>query len=323
MSKTKVAIIGSGNIGTDLMFKVLRLSDTLEVAALAGIDPLSDGLARAARLGIATTHEGVDGLIALDSFADIDIVFDATSAKAHVANAAKLAAHGKKVVDLTPAAIGPYVVPPVNLDAHLERDVTNVNMVTCGGQATIPVVAAVSRVTEVPYAEIVASIASKSAGPGTRANIDEFTETTAAAIEDVGGAGRGKAVIILNPAEPPLIMRDSVFCLVGDASHDAIRTSVKDMVARVAGYVPGYRLKQDVQFTALAPDDPVRTLLPEGSPVVTTKVSVFLEVEGAAHYLPAYAGNLDIMTSAALQVAESMAARKHEDAEPAAAKVYQ
>jgi acetaldehyde dehydrogenase len=321
MSTTKVAIIGSGNIGTDLMFKVIRLSDRLEMGAMVGIDPDSDGLARAARLGIPTTHEGVDGLIAMDSFPEIDIVFDATSAKAHVANAAKLAAYGKKLVDLTPAAIGPYVVPPVNLDAHLERDVDNVNMVTCGGQATIPVVAAVSRVTEVPYAEIVASIASKSAGPGTRANIDEFTETTAAAIEQVGGAGRGKAIIVLNPAEPPLIMRDTVFCLIGDADHDAIRASVDEMVAQVAQYVPGYRLKQAVQFTPIGADEPVWTLLPEGSPTVTIKVSVFLEVEGAAHYLPAYAGNLDIMTSAALRVAESIAARTTGAPEPIAAEV--
>jgi len=320
VSTTKVAIIGSGNIGTDLMFKVIRLSDRLEMGAMVGIDPDSDGLARAARLGIPTTHEGVDGLIALDGFADIDIVFDATSAKAHVANAAKLAAYGKKLVDLTPAAIGPYVVPPVNLDTQLERDVDNVNMVTCGGQATIPVVAAVSRVTSVPYAEIVASIASKSAGPGTRANIDEFTETTAAAIEQVGGAGRGKAIIVLNPAEPPLIMRDTVFCLIGDADHDAIRASVEAMVAQVAQYVPGYRLKQTVQFTPVAADEPVHTLLPQGSPAVTTKVSVFLEVEGAAHYLPAYAGNLDIMTSAAMRVAESIAARTATP-EPIAAEV--
>ncbi|HEX5967770.1 MAG TPA: acetaldehyde dehydrogenase (acetylating), partial [Intrasporangium sp.] len=223
MKKTKVAIIGPGNIGTDLMFKVMRLSTSLEMGAMVGIDPSSDGLSRAASLGIPTTHEGVDGLIAMDGFDEIDIVFDATSAKAHVANAAKLAAHGKKLVDLTPAAIGPYVIPPVNLEHHLEDDAENVNLVTCGGQATIPIVAAISRVTPVPYAEIVASIASKSAGPGTRANIDEFTETTTAGIEKVGGAHRGKAIIILNPAEPPLIMRDTVFALISDAdesTHD-------------------------------------------------------------------------------------------------------
>jgi acetaldehyde dehydrogenase len=310
--KTKVAVIGSGNIGTDLMIKILRLSETLEMAALVGIDPDSDGLARARRLKVPTTHEGVDGLIALDGFEDIDIVFDATSAKAHVANAARLQPHGKRLIDLTPAAIGPFVVPPVNLDAHL--DVPDVNMVTCGGQATIPIVYAVARTVPVPYAEIVASIASKSAGPGTRANIDEFTETTAAAIESVGGAARGKAIIVLNPAEPPLIMRDTVFCLVGDADHDAIRSSVADMVAEVAKYVPGYRLKQDVQFTPVPPDEPVHTLLPAGAPEVTTRVSVFLEVEGAAHYLPAYAGNLDIMTSAALRTAERIARHAHQGA---------
>jgi acetaldehyde dehydrogenase len=312
MKKTKVAIIGPGNIGTDLMFKVMRLSTNLEMAAMVGIDPASDGLRRAASLGIPTTHDGVDGLIALDGFDEIDIVFDATSAKAHVANAAKLAAYGKKLVDLTPAAIGPYVVPPVNLDQHLEDDADNVNMVTCGGQATIPMVAAISRVTPVPYAEIVASISSKSAGPGTRANIDEFTETTAAGIEQVGGATRGKAIIILNPAEPPLIMRDTVFALIGDAdaqTHDAIRASIDEMVAKVQEYVPGYRLKQDVQFIPVAEDEPVHTLLPDGAPPVTTKVAVFLEVEGMAMYLPAYAGNLDIMTSAAMRTAESIAER--------------
>ncbi|GAA3777323.1 acetaldehyde dehydrogenase (acetylating) [Streptomyces phyllanthi] len=309
-AKTKVAIIGSGNIGTDLMIKIMRLSDTLEVGAMVGIDPDSDGLARAARLGIPTTHEGVDGLIALPGFDDIQIVLDATSAKAHLANAARLAPYGRKLVDLTPAAIGPFVVPPVNLDEHLDAGAGNLNMVTCGGQATIPVVAAVSAVTDVHYAEIVASIASKSAGPGTRANIDEFTETTAHAIETVGGAARGKAIIVLNPAEPPLIMRDTVFCLVGDADHDAIRASVAAMAERVAAYVPGYRLKQDVQFTPVDASEPVHTLVPEGAGPVTTRVSVFLEVEGAAHYLPAYAGNLDIMTSAALRVAESIARRE-------------
>ena len=307
--KIKVAIIGSGNIGTDLMIKVIRNSDTLEMGAMVGIDPASDGLARAARLKVPTTADGVDGLIALDNFADIAIVFDATSAKAHQANAAALAPYGKKLVDLTPAAIGPFVVPPVNLEEHLDSGVDNVNMVTCGGQATIPMVAAISAVTPVAYAEIVASIASKSAGPGTRANIDEFTETTSHAIEQVGGAARGKAVIILNPAEPPLLMRDTVFALIGDADHDAIRASVAEMAARVAEYVPGYRLKQDVQFTPIPEGEPVHTLLRDGGGPVTTKVSIFLEVEGAAHYLPAYAGNLDIMTSAALRTAESIARR--------------
>jgi acetaldehyde dehydrogenase len=310
MPRTKVAVIGSGNIGTDLMIKVLRLSETLEMGAIVGIDPDSDGLARAKRLGVPTTHEGVEGLIAMDGFDDIKIVFDATSAKAHEHNAALLAPLGKVLVDLTPAAIGPYVVPAVNLEQHL--DAQNLNMVTCGGQATIPIVAAISRVVPVAYAEIVASIASKSAGPGTRANIDEFTETTAHPIEAVGGAGRGKPVILLNPADPPLIMRDTVFCLVGDADREAISASVDQMVARVAEYVPGYRLKQKVQFSPVGDDEPVHTLLAEtGSRTdVTTKETVFLEVEGAAHYLPAYAGNLDIMTSAALRVAEEIATRK-------------
>jgi acetaldehyde dehydrogenase len=239
-------------------------------------------------------------------------VFDATSAKAHLANAGRLAPFGTRLIDLTPAAIGPFVVPAVNLSEHL--DAPNINMVTCGGQATIPMVAAVSRVTEVLYAEIVASIASKSAGPGTRANIDEFTETTSHAIETVGGARRGKAIIILNPAEPPPIMRDTVFCLIGDAERAAVEASIADMAASVGTYVPGYRLKQKVQFTAIGDDEPIHTLLPAGAPRPTTKVSVFLEVEGAAHYLPAYAGNLDIMTSAAVQVAEQIAASTTEHA---------
>lgn len=308
-NKVRVAIIGSGNIGTDLMIKVLNKSDVLEMGAMVGIDPASDGLARADRLGVPTTAEGVDGLIAMDGFDRIDIVLDATSAKAHLSNVAKLKPFGKKVIDLTPAAIGPFVVPPVNLEEHLDEDLDNVNMVTCGGQATIPMVAAIAAVTPVPYAEIVASISSKSAGPGTRANIDEFTETTSNAIQQVGGAGRGKAIIILNPAEPPMLMRDTVLALIGDADHEAIRASVKDMAGRVAEYVPGYRLKQEVQFTPVGADEPVHTLLPEGAGPVTTKVTVFLEVEGAADYLPAYAGNLDIMTSAAQRTAESIARR--------------
>ncbi|MEU8750425.1 acetaldehyde dehydrogenase (acetylating) [Streptomyces chartreusis] len=301
---TKVAVIGSGNIGTDLMIKILRLSESLEIAAMAGIDPASDGLARARRLNVATTHDGVEGLVALDEFADVEIVFDATSAGAHRRHDEVLRPLGRTLVDLTPAALGPYVVPPVNGDAHL--DAPNVNMVTCGGQATIPVVAAVNAVTPVHYGEIVASIASRSAGPGTRANIDEFTETTSAAVERVGGAARGKAIIVLNPAEPPLIMRDTVHCLVSDCATEAVTASVEAMVARVQGYVPGYRLKQEVQFERVASDDPLRTLAPGAGE--TLKVSVFLEVEGAAHYLPAYAGNLDIMTSAALRTAERMAA---------------
>jgi acetaldehyde dehydrogenase len=309
---TKVAIIGSGNIGTDLMIKVLRHAKHLEMGAMVGIDPLSDGLARAARMKVPTTHEGVEGLVAMPNFDEIGLVFDATSARAHLFNNDKLAPLGKRLIDLTPAAVGPFVVPAVNLELHIDEP--NVNMVTCGGQATIPIVAAVSRVVPVAYAEIVASIASKSAGPGTRANIDEFTETTSHAIETVGGAGRGKAIIILNPAEPPLIMRDTVFCLVdaGDAAtHDDIRASVAKMVADVAAYVPGYRLKQEVQIDPLPADQPVHTLMAPGSSAVPThRVSVFLEVEGAANYLPAYVGNLDIMTSAALQVAERIAQKK-------------
>ncbi|MFD4723994.1 acetaldehyde dehydrogenase (acetylating) [Streptomyces seoulensis] len=303
---TKVAVIGSGNIGTDLMIKILRLSDTLEIAAMAGIDPGSDGLARASRLKVATTHEGVDGLVRLDEFADVEIVFDATSAGAHRRHDEVLRSLGRRVVDLTPAALGPYVVPPVNGDDHLGA--ANVNMVTCGGQATIPIVAAVAAVTPVHYGEIVASISSRSAGPGTRANIDEFTETTSSAIEKVGGAARGKAIIVLNPAEPPLIMRDTVHCLVGECDDAAVTASVEQMAARVQAYVPGYRLKQQVQFERVAADDPLRSLLPAGTRTAgAAKVSVFLEVEGAAHYLPAYAGNLDIMTSAALRTAERMA----------------
>jgi acetaldehyde dehydrogenase len=305
-TRTKVAIIGSGNIGTDLMFKVMRLSEHLQMAAMVGIDPASDGLARARRLHVPVTAEGVDGLITLAGFDEIGIIFDATSAKAHTANAKTLAPYGKRLIDLTPAAIGPFVVPAVNLSAHL--DAPNINMVTCGGQATIPIVAAVNRVARVVYAEIVASIASKSAGPGTRANIDEFTETTAHAIETVGGAERGKAIIVLNPAEPPLIMRDTVYCLTGDTDQDAVRESVAAMIEAVAGYVPGYRLKQQVQFMPIDSGEPVHTLVPAGAERPTTKVSVFLEVEGAAHYLPSYAGNLDIMTSAALQVADRIAA---------------
>ena len=301
---TGVAIVGSGNIGTDLMFKILRGSGPLRVVAMVGIDPDSDGLARAGRLGIATTAGGVAGLIAMPEFGEVQIVMDATSAGAHLANVRLLEPYPVRMIDLTPAALGPFVIPPVNFDQHL--DAAEVNMVTCGGQATVPIVAAVSRVTPVPYAEIVASVASRSAGPGTRANIDEFTQTTAEAIEQVGGAGRGKAIIILNPAEPPLIMRDTVYALIGGAEPDAVRASIEDMVAEVAGYVPGYRLVQDVQFTAVDPAE-VQILLPERHGPVDTKVSVFLEVEGAAQYLPAYAGNLDIMTSAAMRVAERIA----------------
>jgi acetaldehyde dehydrogenase len=306
MARTKVAIIGSGNIGTDLMMKIMRLSKTLEVAALVGIDPGSDGLRRAASLGVATTDAGISGFVAMPEFGEVEIVFDATSAGAHRHHDEVLQAHGKRVIDLTPASIGPHVIPPVNGLQHLGAP--NVNMVTCGGQATIPIVHAVNRVSRVLYAEIVASIASKSAGPGTRANIDEFTETTSQAIVDVGGAKRGKAIIVLNPAEPPLIMRDTVYCLCEDGDRDAIAASIEAMIAEVQAYVPGYRLKQDVQFESIGSNQPLR--IPEmGGEFTGLKVSVFLEVEGAAHYLPAYAGNLDIMTSAALKTAERIAER--------------
>jgi len=300
--KRKVAIIGSGNIGTDLMIKIMRNAQHLEMAAMVGIDPASDGLARAARLGVATTHEGAEGLTRLPVFSEIDFVFDATSAGAHVKNDAFLRGHKAdlRMIDLTPAAIGPYCVPVVNLEQHLQAP--NVNMVTCGGQATIPMVAAVSRVAKVHYAEIVASIASKSAGPGTRANIDEFTETTSKAIEVIGGAAKGKAIIIMNPAEPPLMMRDTVYVLSEAADQQQVAASIEEMAAAVQAYVPGYRLKQQVQF------ENVRDLkLPGQGTFTGLKTSVFLEVEGAAHYLPAYAGNLDIMTSAALATAERMA----------------
>lgn len=312
MAKIKIAIIGSGNIGTDLMIKVMRLSDTLEMAAMVGIDPASDGLARAKRLNVATTHEGIDGLVALPAFSDIQIVFDATSAGAHKHHDEVLRAHAKLVIDLTPAAIGPYLVPPVNMGEHL--DATNINMVTCGGQATIPMVAAVAKVAPVHYAEIVASIASKSAGPGTRANIDEFTQTTSRAIEIVGGATRGKAIIVLNPAEPPMIMRDTVFTLSDDVDTKAIEDSVAAMVAEVQSYVPGYRLKQAVQFERIGANRPVK--IPGFGEFTGLKSSIFLEVEGAAHYLPAYAGNLDIMTSAALAAAERLAATRFAGAAP-------
>lgn len=302
----KVAIIGSGNIGTDLMIKVMRLSKVLEVGALVGIDPESDGLKRATRLGVPVTSAGVEGLVSMPGFSEIQIVFDATSAGAHKHHDEVLRAYGKRVIDLTPAAIGPYTIPPVNLDDNL--DAPNVNMVTCGGQATIPMVAAVNSVAPVLYAEIVASIASRSAGPGTRANIDEFTETTSKAIEVVGGAQRGKAIIVLNPAEPPLIMRDTVYCLSEDADETAVEASIERMVLAVQAYVPGYRLKQKVQFERIGHNN--RLHIPEMNGDFTgLKTTVFLEVEGAAHYLPAYAGNLDIMTSAALKTAERIVAR--------------
>ncbi|TDH57114.1 acetaldehyde dehydrogenase (acetylating) [Mycobacterium eburneum] len=306
-----MAIIGSGNIGTDLMIKILRDEGPLTVAAMVGIDPNSDGLARATRMGVATTARGVDGLLAMPNFGDINLVFDATSAAAHRANWARLAPTGVRMLDLTPAAIGPYCVPVVNLEDHL--DAPNLNMVTCGGQATVPVVAAVAQSGIVSYAEIVSSISSKSAGPGTRANIDEFTETTATALQSVGGAQRGKAVMILNPADPPVLMRNTVYCLVdGEPDHRQIEADVLAMVERVRGYVPGYRLKQRVQFEAFSAQNPL--YIPETGKFVGTRVSVLLEVTGAAHYLPAYAGNLDIMTSAAKATAERIVAHEAETA---------
>jgi len=307
--KINVAIIGSGNIGTDLMIKILRRSSILSITVMAGIDPQSEGLAMARERGIATTDKGIDGLAAMPEFAAVKMVFDATSAGAHPRHDAVCRAAGKIMIDLTPAAIGPYVIPVVNSDAHL--DAMNVNMVTCGGQATIPMVHAISRVAKVHYGEIIASVASKSAGPGTRANIDEFTETTRLAVERLGGAGRGKAIIILNPAEPPLIMRDTIFCLSADADTDAISASVKKMVAEVQDYVPGYRLKQEVQFERFGANNPVK--IPGYGEFSGLKSSVFLEVEGAGDYLPPYAGNLDIMTAAALRTAERIAAHRFMD----------
>ena len=302
--KLKCAVIGSGNIGTDLLIKSKRTSDIVEVVAMVGIDPDSDGLARAERMGVAITSDGIDGLVAMDEFAEIDLVFDATSAGAHAHHDEVLRSHGKQILDLTPAAIGPYVVPPVNMEEHLSAP--NINMVTCGGQATVPIISAIHKVAPVVYGEIVSSISSKSAGPGTRANIDEFTETTSKAIEDVGGAQMGKAIIVLNPAEPPMIMRNTVFALVESGEPEEIERSIEAMVATVNEYVPGYRLKQKVQFERL--DDGAEVRIPDLDRKFSGwKVSVFLEVAGAAHYLPEYAGNLDIMTSAAIKTAERLA----------------
>jgi acetaldehyde dehydrogenase len=286
------AIVGPGNIGTDLLAKLGR-SDRISVRYMVGVDPESDGLARARALGVEASAGGVDWLLSRPE--PPDLVFEATSARAHLASAPRYAQAGIRAVDLTPAAVGPLVCPPVNLDEH--RDAPNLNMITCGGQATIPLVAAVSAVTPVPYAEIVASIASRSAGPGTRANIDEFTVTTARAIERVGGAGRGKAIIILNPVEPPMIMRDTVFCAISpDADQAAITASVQAMVAEVARYVPGYRLRAEPQF------DPPGDSRPDWA-----RVALFLEVRGNGDYLPPWAGNLDIMTAAAARVGELLA----------------
>ncbi len=303
-SKMKCAVIGSGNIGTDLLIKAKRTSELIEITAMVGIDPESDGLARAERMGVATTSDGIDGLVAMNEFADIELVFDATSAGAHAHHDKILREHGKQILDLTPAAVGPYVVPPVNLEEHLGAP--NLNMVTCGGQATVPIISAIHKVAPVVYGEIVSSISSKSAGPGTRANIDEFTETTSKAIEDVGGAQMGKAIIVLNPAEPPMIMRNTVFALVEAGNPDEIEQSIEEMVATVNEYVPGYVLKQKVQFERL--DDGQEVRIPDLDRKFSGwKISVFLEVAGAAHYLPEYAGNLDIMTSAAIKTAERLA----------------
>ena len=305
MTKIKVAIIGPGNIGTDLMIKVIRNSTHLKMSAMVGIDPKSDGLARAKRMGFITTAKGLAGLEQMPEWKDIKIIFDATSAKAHHYNWAIVEKYpDKRIIDLTPAAIGPFLVPPVNFDTS--HQVRNVNMVTCGGQATIPIVAAVNRVAKVHYGEIVASIASKSAGPGTRANIDEFTETTTRAIEEVGGADKGKALIILNPAEPPVVMRDTVFTLSENADREAIRASVHEMVEEVQKYVPGYSLHQEVQFDDIPEDKPVFI---EGLGLRHgLKTTVLLQVTGAGHYLPEYAGNLDIMTSAAMSTGDKIAA---------------
>ena len=307
MKKVKAAIIGSGNIGTDLMMKIMRQGQFIEMAALVGIDPKSDGLERARRLGVMTTSEGVSGLIGDDIMSGIDLVFDATSASAHIENdrLIRTVKPGVKMVDLTPAAIGPYCVPVVNLTEHLDE--LNVNMVTCGGQATIPIVAAVSSVAEVHYAEIIASISSRSAGPGTRANIDEFTETTSKGIEVIGGARKGKAIIVLNPAEPPMLMRDTVYVLSSKVDTVKIEQAIEDMVAKVHAYVPWYRLKQRVQFEEFGPDNPCH--ISGVGQISGIKTTVFLQVEGAAHYLPSYAGNLDIMTSAALATGEKLAER--------------
>jgi acetaldehyde dehydrogenase len=294
MSKATAAIVGSGNIGTDLMYKLLR-SDVIEARWMIGVDPDSPGLKRAADRGLEASAEGVDWLLAQDERPDL--VFEATSAYIHRDNAPRYAELGIQAVDLTPAAVGPAVVPAVNLDAHV--DAPNVNLITCGGQATIPMVYAVSRVTEVSYAEIVASVASPSAGPGTRANIDEFTITTARGIEQIGGARRGKAIIILNPAEPPMLMQDTVFCAIPeDADRDKITESILDVVGYVASYVPGYRLRAEPQY-----DEPSTT---SGG---LARVAIFLEVEGAGDFLPSYSGNLDIMTAAATKVGEGFASR--------------
>jgi acetaldehyde dehydrogenase (acetylating) len=285
MPKVKTAIIGSGNIGTDLMYKLTR-SEWLELTWLVGIDPSSEGLARARDLGINTTDKGIEDFLQQPSAKEVEIAYDATSAKAHLHNAPLLEKAGITVIDLTPAKIGSFVVPPVNLGEHLEAK--NVNLVSCGGQATIPIVAAINRVQPVEYAEIVATISSKSAGPGTRQNIDEFTQTTAAGLVEMGGAKRGKAIIVLNPAEPPILMRNTVYAMVDQPDVAAITKSIQEMAETVSSYVPGYRLRAEPLFDG-------------------NKVTVFVEVEGAGDYLPTYSGNLDIMTAAAVKVGEEFA----------------
>lgn len=293
-TKATAAIVGSGNIGTDLLYKLMQ-SERIAPRWMVGVDPDSEGLGRARGLGLETTAEGVDWLLAQPERPDM--VFEATSASVHAANAPRYAGAGIRAIDLTPAAVGPYVVPPVNLDRR--TDAPNVNLITCGGQATIPIVHAVSRVVPVAYAEIVASVASVSAGPGTRANIDEFTRTTGRGMEVIGGAERGKAIIVLNPADPPMIMRDTIHCAIpADADTGAVADSVRRMAADVAGYVPGYRLLAEPQF-----DEPSPTT---GG---MAKVSVFVEVEGAGDFLPPYAGNLDIMTAAAVKCGEDLVGR--------------
>ena len=302
MEKTNCAIIGSGNIGTDLMLKIAHTSKSLNLIGVIGIDPESEGLAMAGTMNIATSSKGLQGFMEMPEYSDTQIIFDATSAGAHQMHHDLISKDGKQMIDLTPAAIGPYCVPVVNLSEHLQAQ--NVNMVTCGGQATIPMVAAVNQVSSVRYAEIVASVSSKSAGPGTRANIDEFTQTTALGLEKVGGADKAKAIIVLNPAEPPLLMRNTVFTLCDPIDQEKVKESIESMVAKVQAYVPGYRLKQEVQFERFGSNTPCA--IPGYGEFEGLKASIFLEVEGAGHYLPKYAGNLDIMTSAAMGTAEEL-----------------
>ena len=302
MNKTKCAIIGSGNIGTDLMLKIIHTSDFLKLNGVIGIDPDSEGLAMAKSLNIPISSDGLEGFMQMQEYEDTLIFFDATSAGAHKTHYDLIVKDKKQMIDLTPAAIGPYCVPVVNLTEHLRQQ--NVNMVTCGGQATIPMVAAVNQVSSVKYAEIVASVSSRSAGPGTRANIDEFTQTTALGLEKVGGADKAKAIIILNPAEPPLLMRNTVFTLCDPTDQELVKESIESMVKRVQSYVPGYRLKQEVQFERFGSNNPCS--IPGYGEFEGLKASIFLEVEGAGHYLPTYAGNLDIMTSAAMGTAHEL-----------------